>query len=171
MERRCWDFFWEEFIHICLSSIMRHQFSASVTEEIVVWALGRLFLFTVCWWTVFVISLVKKTWGSCSQCRLVKYHLSKNQSSLGFTCILSAVICNFQGSQLIHFYFFSLQAALILRWYEILHMRFVQTWTVKFFRCVLTFFFLLKSNINSIQVCHVTIKCLLGKLSANSAQV
>lgn len=50
-------------------------------------------------------------------------------------------------------------------------MGFVQTWTVKFFRSAVTLFFMLKSNINNVQVCHVTIKCLLGKLVANSAQV
>lgn len=75
--------------------------------------LATLFLFTICWWTVFVISLIKRTWGSCSQCRFAKYHISKNQSPLGFTCILSAVICSFQGNQLIHI-IFPVQAALNL---------------------------------------------------------
>lgn len=102
----CCDIFWEEFMQICLSAIMRHQFSALVTEEIFVWAFGHFFLFTISWWTVFVIPLAKRTWGSCSQCRPTKYHISKNQSSLGFTSILAAVICNLQGSQLIYIYFF-----------------------------------------------------------------
>lgn len=47
LETKCWDIFLEEFIQICLSSIMRLQFSALVTGEIFVGAFGHLFLFTI----------------------------------------------------------------------------------------------------------------------------
>lgn len=150
-------------IHTNLSSIMRHQFSALVTGEILVWAFGHLFLFTVCWWAVFVISLVKRTWGSCSQLvgRLAKYWISKNQSSLGFICILSAVICHLQGNQLVQIYFFFLQAALILddTRYCIWDLYRLEQWNFS----DVTLFFLLKSNRNNIQICHVTVKCTLPK--------
>lgn len=84
---------------------------------------------------IFVILTAKRTWENHSQCRLAKYNLSNNWSSLCFICILFAVVHNFQGSQLIQpslfFFFFpsfSLQAALIPRWDDILHMCHAYMW-------------------------------------------